>query len=86
VDGHLSSIVVDMALVAADTLIEALHSRHNTAQVPLLAVQCGDRPLPFSLRRLCVGILPADAPQSADGETPSGDGLSSSEEPMVGNR
>jgi hypothetical protein len=81
----LSSIVVDMALVAADTLIEALHSRPSTAPIPLLAVQCDAHPLPLSLRRLCVKVLPAEAIPSAT-EPPLGDNSTSSEEWMVGNR
>jgi hypothetical protein len=89
-DGHLARIVVDMALVAADTLIEALHSRPYTSQIPLLAVRCNDRRLPLSLRRLCVEILSPDSNLSGDGgslaegERPSDEALPLPEERLGG--
>ena len=49
-------IVVDMSLHAADTLLETLHSREETAAIPLLAVTA-DEQLPFELRRLCAAVL-----------------------------
>lgn len=54
------TVVVDMALHAADTLIETLHSLPETSGIPLLAVKPGGG-LPFEIRRLCVGVLEADA-------------------------
>ena len=51
-------IIVDMALRSADTLLEALHSRRETAATPLLAVTA-DGQLPFGLRRLCTEVLAA---------------------------
>jgi hypothetical protein len=57
---RLSAIVVDMSLHTADTLVEALHSRQNTAHVPLLVVKCDSQLLPVALRRLCAEILDAD--------------------------
>jgi DNA-binding response OmpR family regulator len=53
-------IIVDMALHAADTLLETLHSRNITANVPLLAVTA-DGQLPFELRRLCAAVLEVNA-------------------------
>ncbi len=51
-------IVIDMSLHAADTLLETLHSRQDTAAIPLLAVTVGgNEPLPFELRRLCAAVL-----------------------------
>ena len=58
--GPDSTVIVDMALSTADTLVEALHSRHATAHIPLLAVQCDERPLPLAVRRLCAEVLQAD--------------------------
>jgi DNA-binding response OmpR family regulator len=52
-------IVVDMSLHAADTLLETLRSRQETAAIPLLAVTAG-RQLPFELRRLCAAVLEVD--------------------------
>jgi DNA-binding response OmpR family regulator len=49
-------IFVDMSLRAADTLLEALRSREETASVPLVAV-IGGQQLPFELRRLCAAVL-----------------------------
>ena len=57
---RLSAVVVDMTLHAADTLVEALHSRRITAHVPLLAVKCDTRSLPVALRRLCTSVLDDD--------------------------
>jgi len=54
------SVIVDMALHAADTLVETLHSRPETAHIPIYAVKTNGR-LPFELRRLCTDILEADA-------------------------
>ena len=59
-------IIVDMALRSADTLLETLHSRRETAATPhrighgtmLLAVTA-DGQLPFGLRRLCTEVLTA---------------------------
>ena len=51
-------IIVDMSLHAADTLLETLHSRQETASIPLLAVTTDDNEqLPFELRRLCAAVL-----------------------------
>jgi hypothetical protein len=55
-----ATIVVDMSLPTADTLVEALHSRQATAHIPLLAIQCDQRPLPLGVRRLCVGVIEPD--------------------------
>jgi len=49
-------ILLDMALRSADTLLETLHCRPETAGIPLLAVAPGGR-LPFELRRLCAAVL-----------------------------
>jgi DNA-binding response OmpR family regulator len=49
-------IIVDMALRSADTLLEALHSRRETATIPLLAVAPVGR-LSFEQRRLCAAVL-----------------------------
>lgn len=49
-------IIVDMSLHAADTLIETLHSRQETAAIPLLAITADGR-LPLELRRLCAAVL-----------------------------
>jgi len=49
-------ILVDMSLHAADTLLETLHSREITANIPLVAV-VADGQLPLELRRLCVAVL-----------------------------
>jgi len=66
-DGHrmattepVGTIVVDLALHAADTLVETLHSRASTSHIPLYVVGCGER-LPFELRRLCTDVLESDA-------------------------
>lgn len=51
-------IVVDMSLRAADTLLEALHSRKETSSIPVLAVtQDETKQLPPELRRLCAAVL-----------------------------
>jgi DNA-binding response OmpR family regulator len=49
-------ILLDMELHAADTLLESLHRRPETAGIPLLAVTTS-RHLPYALRRLCAGVL-----------------------------
>jgi DNA-binding response OmpR family regulator len=49
-------ILLDMALRSADTLLETLRRRPETAAIPLLAVAEGAR-LPFELRRLCAAVL-----------------------------
>ena len=59
--GQDAVIVVDMSLPTADTLVETLHSRHATAHIPLLAIQCDGQPLPLALRRLCTDVVEADA-------------------------
>jgi hypothetical protein len=69
-EDHLSGIVVDMSLHAADTLLETLHSRQSTAGIPLLAVRCNGRTLPLALRRLCTRVLDTDG--STLGETDNG--------------
>jgi hypothetical protein len=55
----VGAIVVDMSLHAADTLVETLHSRAATADIPLYVVKSGGR-IPLELRRLCSGVLEAD--------------------------
>jgi ActR/RegA family two-component response regulator len=54
----VSSIIVDMAIHAADTLIETLRNKQATCNIPLFAVQSGGR-IPFELRRLCTDVLEA---------------------------
>jgi DNA-binding response OmpR family regulator len=54
-------ILLDMDLRAADTLLESLHRRRETAGIPLLAVTTG-RYLPYALRRLCAGVLSLSDP------------------------
>ena len=56
----VGTIVVDMALHAADTLIETLRSRPLTSEIPLFAVESNGR-LPLEIRRLCTGVLEVDA-------------------------
>lgn len=56
----LLGIIVDMSLHAADTLIEALHSRPSTSGIPLVAVKCDGQTLPLALRRLCTDVLEID--------------------------
>jgi hypothetical protein len=58
--GPDATIVVDMALPTADTLVEALHSRQATAHLPIFAVRCDGRPLPLAVRRLCADVLESD--------------------------
>ena len=53
-------ILLDMALRSADTLLETLRSRPETAAIPLLAITAGGR-MPFGLRRLCTAVLDAGA-------------------------
>ncbi|MFZ5915634.1 MAG: hypothetical protein ACOYZ7_01720 [Chloroflexota bacterium] len=55
----VAMIWVDMSLHAADTLLEALHSRQATAAIPLVAL-AGRGRLPFELRRLCAAVLEVD--------------------------
>jgi hypothetical protein len=57
---RVDSIIIDMSLHAADTLIETLHSRPATAGLQICVVQSGAR-LPFEIRRLCTDVLEADA-------------------------
>ncbi len=64
--GPGSTIVVDMSLSTADTLVEALHSRQATAHIPLLAVRCDGRPLPLAVRRLCADVLASDTLRPED--------------------
>ena len=54
------SIMLDMTLRSADTLLETLHSRPETATIPLLAVTA-DGQLPFELHRLCAAVLEVKA-------------------------
>jgi hypothetical protein len=56
----IGTIIVDMSLHAADTLVETLHSRPRTCHIPLFVVNTCER-VPFELRRLCTDILEADA-------------------------
>ena len=53
-------IFIDMSLHAADTLLETLHARQATRNIPFFAVKSGGR-LPLELRRLCTGVLEAGA-------------------------
>jgi len=53
-------IIIDMSLHAADTLIEALHSRPGTSGIPLVAVKRDGQTLPLALRRLCTDIVEID--------------------------
>ena len=55
----IDTIVIDMSLHAADTLVETLRSRPVTADIPLYVVNAGGR-LPFELRRLCTDVLEAN--------------------------
>jgi ActR/RegA family two-component response regulator len=52
-------IIVDMSLHAADTLVETLHSRAATTNIPIYVIESGKR-LPLELRRLCTDVLEAD--------------------------
>ncbi len=52
-------IIVDMALYAADTLVELLHSKRITNTVPVFAILNNGR-MPVALRRLCTDVLEAD--------------------------
>jgi hypothetical protein len=56
----LTSIVVDMSLHAADTLIETLNSRPSTSGIPLVAVKCDGQSIPLALRRLCTDVVEMD--------------------------
>ena len=53
------TIIVDMSLHAADTLVETLRSRAATTHIPLYVVPSGER-LPLELRRLCTDVWEAD--------------------------
>jgi hypothetical protein len=66
---ELAGIIVDMSLRAADTLLEALHSRPSTSSIPLMAVKCDSQVLPLALRRLCTDVLELNglAPPGAQG-------------------
>jgi response regulator RpfG family c-di-GMP phosphodiesterase len=57
----VDAIIVDLAVHAADTLVETLHSRPATSHIPLYVVECGAERLPFELRRLCTDVLEGDA-------------------------
>lgn len=59
--GSVDAVIVDLALHAADTLVETLHSRPATSHIPLYVVECGAERLPFELRRLCTDVLESDA-------------------------
>jgi hypothetical protein len=67
IDSALISIVIDMSLRAADTLLETLHSRPNTADIPLLAVRCDGQTVPLALRRLCTDVLESDGRSASCG-------------------
>lgn len=56
----IGTVVVDLTLHAADTLVETLHSRPSTSHIPLCIVERGKR-LPFELRRMCTDVLGSDA-------------------------
>jgi DNA-binding response OmpR family regulator len=53
-------IIVDMSLHAADTLLETLHSREETASIPRMAITA-DGQLPLALRRLCAAVVEVDS-------------------------
>ena len=53
-------ILLDIALRSADTLLEALHDRPETAGIPLVAVAAGEQ-LPYALRRLCAAVIDRDS-------------------------
>jgi hypothetical protein len=59
--GSIDAIIVDLAVHAADTLVETLHSRPATSHIPLYVVEYATERLPFALRRLCTDILESDA-------------------------
>ena len=52
----IDRIFVDMALHAADTLIETLHTRPETTHIAVHVIQTGQK-VPFALRRLCTDVL-----------------------------
>ena len=54
----IDKIVVDMALHAADTPIETLHTRPETSHIPVYVVKTSKQ-VPLALRRLCTDILEA---------------------------
>jgi DNA-binding response OmpR family regulator len=55
----IDRIIVDMSLHATDTLIETLHSKKETAHIPIYVIP-SRRQLPLELRRLCTDVLEAD--------------------------
>ena len=67
--GALLGIIIDMSLHAADTLIEALHSRPSTSGIPLVAVKCNGQTMPLALRRLCADVVEMDGGASLDKQT-----------------
>ena len=54
----VDKVVIDMALHAADTLIETLHIRPETSHLPVYVVKA-NKQVPLALRRLCTDILEA---------------------------
>jgi hypothetical protein len=54
----VNKVVIDMALYAADTLIETLHTRPETTHIPVYVVKANEQ-IPLALRRLCTDILEA---------------------------
>ena len=65
VSGAPGMILLDMALRSADTLLEMLRHRPETAAIPLLAVVEGAR-LPFELRRYCAAVVAREVADDAD--------------------
>jgi hypothetical protein len=51
-------IVVDMAIYAADTLVETLRTRPETAHIPVYIIKTSKQ-VPLALRRLCTDVLEA---------------------------
>lgn len=54
----IDRVIVDISLHAADTLIETLRARPETAHIPVYVIRSGEH-IPFALRRLCTDILEA---------------------------
>ncbi len=54
----IDQITVDLALYAADTLVESLRTRPETAHIPVHAIKAGTT-IPLELRRLCVRVWEA---------------------------
>ena len=54
----VDKIIIDLALHAADTLIETLHTRRETSHIPVYIVKASSQ-VPLALRRLCTDILEA---------------------------